>query len=147
MQPVDVVDAGTHLCGNILPGLEVEIPFLQKEAALLIVHSLDDREDVLFQIHQMVDVAVDLIFQHKDFDNDILHAVGVPGGASGHIAQCGGRFGSQIVQGGHLGDSLVQVTNCNWNLPSGMSTVGAIVRKLGRNIVTGRGFEHDGFTR
>ena len=95
MESEDVFGAGTHLSGDVLPRLEVEVPLLQKEAALLIVHSLDDREDALLQIYQVVDVAVDLILQHEDFDDDVLHALGIPCGASGHIAQCGGTVMDQ----------------------------------------------------
>ena len=53
----------SHVHGDLLPGLETQIPQLQKGLVLRVLDSLDFMDDVFFRLHQFADVPIDLCFQ------------------------------------------------------------------------------------
>lgn len=96
---IKVVDAVTHVHGNLLPCLETQVPEFQDGLVLGIGDGFDEFDDLTLEVHQVVDVGVDVCFKVHDLADDILHAVKVPGTAGRDIAQGGSRFGRQVMEG------------------------------------------------
>ena len=71
MHTVDVAHTIVHLSSDLLPGLKAEVPLLQKNLILGIIHSLDDRHDLALQINKTVDVPVDFFLQADDLAHSI----------------------------------------------------------------------------
>ena len=81
MQDVYPAGAVMHLCRNLLPRLEAEIPEFQQHQAVSVLHLAECLHDTPLQIHQMVDVIIDFIFQCNDVVDGICHSLDISGTA------------------------------------------------------------------
>ena len=63
MEFVKMVDAVIEINRNLLPSHEAEVPLFEDRLVLRVIHSLKQRHNVTFQIHQIVNVTVDLRLQ------------------------------------------------------------------------------------
>lgn len=61
METVDILDTCAHLRCDVFPLLEIKVSLFQKQTALLIIHRLDNRKDLVLQIHQIIDVCIDFM--------------------------------------------------------------------------------------
>lgn len=98
MQLLYPFSAVVHIHGDLLPCVETQIPFFQKDLILAVVHRFDDLHDVTLQIHQAVNVVVDLLLQVNDFAHGICHRGAAVIGVSRHTRQRGGAFGGKLIQ-------------------------------------------------
>ena len=75
-----------HAVGDILPVLKAQVPQFQQRLKLRVIHGFHHLHDVPLQIHQPVNVSIDLCLHIDDLRNHVLHAVNVPGVAHYIIA-------------------------------------------------------------
>ena len=62
VEPVQPPKLIAHVHGDLFPGLETQIPQLQKGLVLRVLDSFDLMDDVFFRLHQFADVPIDFSF-------------------------------------------------------------------------------------
>lgn len=76
----NIINAVIHLDRNLLPAAEAEIPKFQYKPILDVLHAINHLLDFSLQIHQPVDLLIDLPFLIYDLKQGILHLCVIPGG-------------------------------------------------------------------
>ena len=99
-----MLDGIAHIHGDFLPGHEAQIPLLQKELVLGVGDGFHPAGDLPLQIHQFIDVVVDLVLQIHDLDHRFRHAGLGAVGVAGHPRKGGRGVGGQIVESRDLLD-------------------------------------------
>lgn len=77
LHPEGILQAVTHINRDLLPGLEAEVAQLQKGLVFRILNLFDHRHDITLQIHQDIDVIIDLVLQVNHLADDGFHGAGV----------------------------------------------------------------------
>ena len=67
-----------HLARNLIPRHEAEIPKFQQHEGIRVLYLADGRHNLTLQIHQMIDVIVDLILQVDNLVDGIRQAMDIP---------------------------------------------------------------------
>lgn len=104
-----MLDAVTHLDSRLFPCLEAEVAKLQQGLIFGIADLLNQSNDLGLQINQLVDIGVDLIFQHDDLDNHIFHAMRIGSSTSRHIGNGRSCLGSKVMERCNLLDFTVVI--------------------------------------
>ncbi len=86
------------------PGHEAQIPLLQKELILGVGDGFHPAGDFPLQIHQLIDVVVDLILQRSTILTTASAMRDSTGWDSGHPRQGGRGMGGQIIESRDLLD-------------------------------------------
>lgn len=84
MEPVQVADISLHIHGDLLPGLEAEVSLFQNGFVFLVSDAFDGSDNIPLQIHQPVDVIIDLMLKIHNLHNGIRHGGAAPVGVMGH---------------------------------------------------------------
>ena len=86
----------THLFGNSVPCPESKVSQFQKRPVFRLSNLRDQFPDVPFQIHQLVNLRIDLPFQIYDFHNAAFHLLQIGRGVPRHIRYQSGSLGRQF---------------------------------------------------
>ena len=67
MDGVDPPDPFAHAPGNVLPGIEVDVPVPKDQPLGFVFHPVDDLANLILQVHQPVHFPVDFLLPLPDF--------------------------------------------------------------------------------